>query len=173
MHAAERDKNSSTARLLELTLDRCNIFLVGRPEAPFKGLPEVEPNVERLLLFPDASAPELTPEYRKTLKDKIELIVPDGTWQQAKRIFQRNESLYSLKRVRIPSAKTEYRLRRNVHPGTLCTAEAVAYALGTLDGVDIQDQILNLFREMSRRILFGRKSSKAYKSGNLGPIPTI
>lgn len=167
MHAAERDKNSSTARLLSLMLKNCSIHQVGRPDTPFRGLPTSEPDVESLLLFPDASAPELSSEYCLELGKRIQLVVPDGTWSQAKRIFQRNESLYKLRRVRIPPAQTEYCLRRNIHPGTLCTAEAVAYALGIIEGLEVQNKILEGFREMSNRVLWGRKSSKAFKSGML------
>ena len=165
MHSAERYKTSGTARLLELLLSNSTVYQVGLKDEPFTALLPDRAGTKRLLLFPDPSAPELTESYCKELGENLHLIIPDGTWPQAKRIARHKERLGDPINVRIAPAQTEYRLRRNLRSGTLCTAEAVAYALGALEGQLVEDKILELFREMTRRIISTRRSWRAYLVG--------
>lgn len=163
MHAAERYKTSSTARLLELLLPSTTVHLVGLKDAPFSGLQGDYSDYQGLLLFPDQSAQELTREYCSGLSKKIHLIVPDGTWSQARKIARKSERLGEVQSIKIPPAVSEYRLRKNVHAGTVCTAEAVAYALGIIEGDQVENKILELFRKMTQALLQSRRSWCAAK----------
>ena len=57
-------------------------------------------------------------------------IVIDGTWQQARKIYNRSPYLHALPTVALePDGPSIYTLRRNQIGGGLCTAEAVACLL--------------------------------------------
>ena len=82
------------------------------------------------------------------------LLVPDGSWSQARKLVQRDALLVSGEPVRLPSVgSSRYRLRRNVRPGTLCTLEAVAAALAILEGPEVEATMLEAFETFQRRSL--------------------
>ncbi len=57
-------------------------------------------------------------------------VVIDGTWQQARKIYNRSPYLHALPTIALqPSEPSVYTLRRNQIDGGLCTAEAVACLL--------------------------------------------
>lgn len=64
-----------------------------------------------------------------------QLIVLDGTWSKAKRIFFENPWLHSLPHYRLPTLQeSRYgRLRREPKPGFLSTVESIVYALQLLE----------------------------------------
>lgn len=170
MHASERSKTSSTARLLELVLPDCQIIRVGvRGAAPGLDL-KLSSNRTPLLLFPDASAPVLTRDFLKTLVSPPMLVVPDGTWRQAKRIAHRQPELLALRRVQLPpQPPSNYRLRRQGREGGVCTAEAVARALGVTDGAQVETALLEALDQMVARIMWSRTSSQAYPPTSVLP----
>jgi DTW domain-containing protein YfiP len=85
------------------------------------------------LLFPGDGA---QPASRLRADPPRVLLVPDGTWHQAERMLAESPSLASLPRLRIdPSRPSGYgRLRREPAAHCLSTVEAVAEALGDLEG---------------------------------------
>jgi DTW domain-containing protein YfiP len=95
------------------------------------------------VLFPSEEAVSLQEAKARGLRS---LIVPDGTWTQAKRMARRDPSCVGLPHVRLEvSAPSRYRLRRNARPDGLCTFEAIAEALRALDHEDIADAMLLAF----------------------------
>jgi DTW domain-containing protein YfiP len=63
------------------------------------------------------------------------LVVVDGTWSTAKKLVERNAVLRGLPRVRItPAQPSRYRIRREPRAECLSTVEAIACALGLLEG---------------------------------------
>ncbi|WP_319004927.1 tRNA-uridine aminocarboxypropyltransferase [Microbulbifer aggregans] len=57
-------------------------------------------------------------------------ILLDGTWQEARKMYNRSPYLQSVSRVSLGSAQSSrYRLRRNQKAGGLCTAECVVEIL--------------------------------------------
>ena len=102
-----------------------------------------EPRVRELLagpgtalLFPDlgpegeARAPAVQAQSPETL------IVIDATWPQATKMLRENPALAALPRVALaPAQASGYgELRREPGPGHLSTIEAIALALGQLEG---------------------------------------
>jgi tRNA-uridine aminocarboxypropyltransferase len=78
------------------------------------------------------------------------LIVPDGTWSQARRIERRWFAAAALPRIELHGAwPSVYGLRRG-RPG-LCTFEATALALGLLGEVALAQTLLDRFAEWARR----------------------
>lgn len=125
---------------------------------------ELAPPYEPLVLYPEAGCKELSPSDSETPKT---LIVPDGTWTQAKRILHRREELWRIPRRQLPAGpRSSYTLRRNQAPEGMCTAEAVARALGVLEGKDtgasVQSRIEAAVNLMVERVTWSRKTSKLF-----------
>jgi DTW domain-containing protein YfiP len=163
MHVAERERVSNTVRLLELLVPQTEVVLYGKLGEPFTGLPPLpsKSQRQRYLLFPESSAHELTPEFVAKHPHGIELVVPDGTWSQAKRLAHRAPGVQTLPRVTFtPQSESAYVLRRNKRPGGLCTLEAIAAALRILEGASgehVSEMLLKEFDRFIARILWGRR----------------
>jgi DTW domain-containing protein YfiP len=122
------------------------------------------------LLFPhpsavplDAFAPDGAP---------VALVVPDGTWSQAARARSRLAPALALPCVTLPTggaddAGSPGRLRTPTRPGRLATLEALARALGVLEGPAIEAELLRVYRVMTDRTLWtnGRLSRDAVTGG--------
>ncbi len=79
------------------------------------------------------------------------LLVPDGTWSQARRIAQREPDARGAELVRLPPGPpTRYGLRRNPREGTVSTFEAVARALGVLEGAEGAELAARLLETFDR-----------------------
>jgi len=107
------------------------------------------------LLFPAPEARELdqlAPEDRPGT-----LIVPDGTWSQASRARNRIPGLGAITCVRLAeNLISAYRLRRDRRPGRLSTLEAIAHALGALEGLEglaVKEALLAVHRAAVERTL--------------------
>ncbi len=99
-----------------------------------------------VVLFPSINARPLEPG------EKIDtLIVADGTWSQARRIVRREEAIAVLPRVTIPPVGPSlYGLRGNQRKGGLATMEAIAHAIGILEGEAAAAPLHALFARMVR-----------------------
>lgn len=99
-----------------------------------------------LYLYPSDDSIELTTDLLKDFKRPINLIIPDGTWRQAKKIQRREPLLNDIQAVRIsPSHKSIYPLRRQKFDEGLCTYEAMAEALKIIEGEDAYQKVMNNF----------------------------
>lgn len=148
VHFLEWQKTTTTSALLRLVLENAEVRLRGVVERPFEGDDLVaDPTRRPVLLYPspDAIAIDALPRDRP-----ITLIVPDGTWRQARKVRLREPAFEDLVCVTLPEGTpSQYRVRRNTR-GTfaLSTAEAVARALGILEGQVVEDAVLRPFERM-------------------------
>jgi len=123
----------------------------GEPSEPF----EWDGGVQPLLLFPAEDAVPLTQFADSPLP--ISLVVPDGTWRQAFKVRTRVPGLLGIPCVTLPAGvPTCYRLRTETHDRGLGTMEAIARAMGILEGVHIQDALERVFLAMVERTLWLR-----------------
>lgn len=109
------------------------VFFGDRPWAASGGSdssPEAAGSVALLFPGPGAQDPaQLPPGAIKTL------IVIDGTWAQARKVYKHNPGLQQLPRLGItPERPGNYRIRREPAAECLATIEALAQALGVLEG---------------------------------------
>jgi DTW domain-containing protein YfiP len=146
----EHRKSTNTGRLVVLGLQGAEIRLHGERDAPpHPPLPEGR----RLLLFPRPEARELTPEDGRG--GPVVLLVPDGNWNQARRLARRDPDARDAEPVRLPPGlPSRYGLRRSPQEGTVCTLEAVARALAVLEDNGVARHlldILDVFVERTRR----------------------
>jgi DTW domain-containing protein YfiP len=108
---------------------------------------------QRLILFPHPSATPLS-EWRGR-SEPIVLLVPDGTWRQAARTRSRlAPDPRAIPCVSLPAADDRRRMRAASRPGRLATMEAVAQALGILDGPEVEVELLRVYRIMTERTLW-------------------
>lgn len=114
----------------------------GEASEPFAARAGTRP----VLLFPAEDAVSLD-----TLVEgpPVTLVVPDGTWRQAQRVRARVPGLAEVPcAVLPPGPPTRYRLRSEPREGGLATMEAIARALGLLEGPAVQAAIERVFEAM-------------------------
>lgn len=113
-----------------------------------------------LMLFPSDDARVLTAADGPCL-----LVVPDGTWRQARKLRARTPGLSTLPCVTLPGAAdgalpTTYRLRTEGRSDGLATFEAIARAFAILEGQErgpiVEAALLDVFRKMVDRTLWLR-----------------
>ena len=115
------------------------------------------PDREAILLYPTEDAVELTPDWVRDVGKPVTLIVPDGTWGQAAKVAKRELFLKDVPRVKLsPGRASRYALRRGFREGGLATFEAIAMALGVLEGPEVEDRMEQLFDLMVHRTLQSR-----------------
>ena len=85
-----------------------------------------------VLLWPGPDAQDLA---TSPPEGPITLFVVDGTWSTAKKMITENPKIAALPRYAIaPATPSEYRIRREPRAECLSTIEAIAAALGVLEG---------------------------------------
>jgi DTW domain-containing protein YfiP len=152
VHQLELRKPTNTGRLAARCLAGSTVVVRGggEPADPSAAWADA---VTPLVLFPDAEAEPL--ERWRDHAHPLTLIVPDGTWRQAARARRRIAGLANIPCASLPpSAPSLYRLRRASRPGWLSTLEAIARALGILEGPEVEAALLHILRVMVDRTLW-------------------
>jgi DTW domain-containing protein YfiP len=114
-------------------------------------------DTQGLVLYPSADSHELKQDYFSLIIKPITLVVLDGNWNQASKMAKREPALCGLPRVHLPPGPlSTFRLRTQSAPERVCTFEAVARALGVIEGIEIQRQLEAFFDVMVERMLWAR-----------------
>ena len=157
MHRREAVTSSNTGRLAARVLEGASVRVRGALREEMESDPEPLPPGRRLVLFPAAAARLLTAE--DAAGEGVVLLVPDGTWAQARRLLRRDDLFAGAEVVTLPPAgPSRYGLRRHAREGSVCTLEAVGRALGVLEGGDIEERlaaVLERFVARSRQARTG------------------
>jgi DTW domain-containing protein YfiP len=172
MHAQERHKPSNTGRLALLCLPNSEVRYRGLPDGTplsLEGLVCDEYESWMLHLGPDSE--EISSELVARTTKPVRLLVLDGNWSQASRLGSKLcRQLPTVKHVKLSATKPSmYRLRSEHHPDGMATFEAIARALGYLEGAEVQEKMERLFRIMTDRVLWTR--GKLSAEDVLGGIP--
>lgn len=133
-HLNEARRRTNSARIAALGLANCE--LLDRREK-FDRI-EFEPPPGAWVLFPNAPPP------MEGQKPPDVLIVLDGTWREAKRMFARVPALQLLPRLSLPPPPPTPRLRVPPAYG-MATLECIAYAVGLLEGEEKSKPLHDLF----------------------------
>lgn len=169
LHQLEAAKTTNTGALASKCLENSALVYRGRapdgsPADPLEDQLSIE--AEPLLLYPHSSATPLS-AWRGTTKP-VTLFVPDGTWPQAVRTCRRLRARVEIPCVSLPApAIAVDRLRNSGSPDRLATLEAVALALGILEGPAVCDALMRVYRIMTERTLWtnGRVSATDVTGG--------
>ncbi|MEI9954073.1 MAG: tRNA-uridine aminocarboxypropyltransferase [Pseudomonadota bacterium] len=131
-HPRETDVPINTARIAELSLSNSTLHVgvdFARDETLRAALSD--PAAPPVLLYPSADAKDLALEAPP---GPVTLVVIDGTWWQASKVFKQNPFLRALPRYGLaPSEQSRYRIRREPAAHCLSTIEALEAALSVLE----------------------------------------
>jgi DTW domain-containing protein len=131
-HPRESDVPINTARLVELQLERAELHVgIRLGEVPELRARLDDPGAPPILLYPGEGARDLA---EAPPPGPVTLVVLDGTWWQAKKLFQHNPELARLPRYGLsPTAPSRYRIRREPALHCISTIEAIGEALALLE----------------------------------------
>ena len=157
LHRRETHKPPNTGRLAELSMEGTRRFVRGHQDAPVDLREVLDVRRRTWRLFPREDA-QVVPSAMVEEDDRpITLVVPDGTWPQARRCVRREPVLAALPCVLPPpGAPTRYRLRKEHVEGGLATFEAIARVLGVVEGEAVQARLEAWFEAMVERMLARR-----------------
>jgi hypothetical protein len=130
-HPHERTHPFGTARLCTLSLPNCRLH-VAHPDRSGSLLCPVAVPAGAAVLYPHPHAQDLG-EVPASERPPA-LVVLDGTWAHARRLYRHNPWLSALRHVRLcPAQPSRYRIRREPRPECVSTVEAVVAALQILE----------------------------------------
>lgn len=126
-HPREQFHPIGTARIARLGLEQVEVDVRHRDRSgPPRGFPE-----GAALLYPGETARDLA-----TLGEQppTALVLLDGTWPHARRLFRDNPWLHGLARYGLmPPEPSRYRIRKEPAPQCVSTIESVVYALSLIE----------------------------------------
>jgi DTW domain-containing protein YfiP len=132
--------------------ENAEVVIRGRMNEPFDSSPVLSKTGRALFLYPHEDALELNEDFKVKYPGPYHLIVPDGNWQQARKVKQRESGFNSLPAVKLPHGIiSEYGLRKAIHPEWVSTYEAMAHSLGILESVEIKNRLMDFFRIWVKR----------------------
>ncbi len=154
IHKLEARKPTNTGQLAAECVLGSRVVLRGGQGADLDAEPLAVPGTRPVLLFPHEDATDLREHVGGA---PLTLIVPDGTWRQASKVRRRVAGLEGVPCARLPPGPpSRYLLRFESHDDGLATHEAVARALGILEGPDVEEAMMRVFRAMVDRALWSR-----------------
>lgn len=149
IHQKEKFLPSNTVNLLKRNFPHLETYTRGAPDGESCHF-EVSKDHYPLFLFPDENAVALTPEFISRIHRPIQLIIPDGTWRQARKIHRRMPSMQSVQTIKIVgNYKSLYTLRKQKFEYGLSTYEAVAKALEVIESPQLACEMLEQFKIMN------------------------
>jgi DTW domain-containing protein len=145
-HSREFEKRSNTGRVVVEVLGRtAEQVRWDRVHPPDRLVEEIEAGGVALI-YPggaDATGNDLT--------GIRQIILIDGTWQEARKIHQRSPYLHKLRRVCLKTAeKSVYSLRKNQKESGLCTAECVIEILRSTGDISQAERLQERFLTVNR-----------------------
>jgi len=169
MHYGEAKTSSNTGRLAHRLLSRSQIVIRGESGRSLQESEMNQPGTDAYVLFPSADAIEITPEWVDTFKRPAHLIVPDGNWNQAKKVLKREPTLAGAQPVKLPPGPpSRYRLREAPREEAVCTMEAIARALAIFEGKErgpeVEAHLMAAFDKMVERVLWSRGHLKTHEA---------
>ncbi len=119
-----------------------------RTEAPKKLLEDIQnTKKESLVIFPSQNSIPLESYLEKSPEGPKQLILLDGTWKQARKIYNLSPYLNTLPTCSIsPKGRTEYLLRRQKKDYGLSTLESIVEVLRILGEVETARKLRAYFR---------------------------
>ena len=160
IHRKEKFLPSNTANLLARNFpNNIKMLTQGEPDPNKRQEFKFTDGHYPLFLYPDENAIELNQKLLNDIASPIELIIPDGTWRQARKMKRRIPNLSSVISVKLTGDfQSSYSLRKQKYDNGLCTYEAAAKALGIIEGKELEKKMLKQFEVMNNRF----KASRPY-----------
>ena len=161
IHRKELKRTTNTGQLALQALLNSEMKVRGAINEPLDLTEVLNSNYFPLLFYPSENAVELTADFVSKIQKPILLIVPDGNWRQASKVNTRHPELKDVTRVMISSKNSaDQHLRKESTEYGMATLQAIAYALGAIEGESIQNELLKLYELKLQRTLIGRGELK-------------
>lgn len=149
-HPHEMDKPLGTARILSLSLANSQV-LVGEDFSQSDELNALlaEPNVQHYVLFPNDSSQSAAALKTCPHEEKVRVILLDGTWRKAYKMWQLSNNLHELPSLHLPDDLVgNYRIRKAPNENSLSTVEAGYHILSVLESQSDFTPLLTAFEHM-------------------------
>ncbi len=146
-HPKETHHPMNTARIAEIGFRNCQIF-VGEDFSDNRDLKEILSQKKCALLFPGKNAVNASELTEQDMPEMM--IILDGTWRKARKIFHCNPVLQALPSIFLDHNLTsDYRIRKVPSPEALSTIEAAVVLLRQIDkNKSVHQSLLNAFDKM-------------------------
>jgi len=155
MQRTEFNFLSNTGRFIPKILPNTEIRFRGTvDQVPLNTKKMIQRDTQPFVLFPAGNAELLTGAFVAKLTKPMTLIIPDGNWRQASKMVKRVEDLHDIPKVILPNDKpSTYRLRISPREEGVCTYEAIARAMGIIEGKEVQQEMEAFFDKFVNRVL--------------------
>lgn len=152
-HPAEEKRCLRTAPMLQrgLAEGKCLVFRGKKfPQNKHEGLADILRMSNTILLYPSKDAVDLeTVPKVGSEENGYNIVIIDGTWPQAKGIYNNAPILHGIKQVKLlVKNKSEYVIRSQPTDGCLSTLETATEALSVLESVDYRSTLLQPLRAL-------------------------
>jgi DTW domain-containing protein YfiP len=157
IHHRELSRSSNTGLLAHQSLVNSEVRVRGEGRETLDLSDLLSSPYRTLLFYPSAGALELDRELVCQDSRPIQLIVPDGTWRQARKIHSRHPELKNIPRVKIsaPNHGT-FQMRAQSRPERMATLQAIACALRIIEGDLVAARLMKLYRSRVDRTMRAR-----------------
>ncbi|MCW8834441.1 MAG: DTW domain-containing protein [Colwellia sp.] len=173
-HPNEVDHSKGTVALLTRSLKHCQI-IVGENFTNNEELATVLAQYQALLLYPSEDAKVLAFQANGMINIENSskahcLVILDGTWKKAYKMFMLSENLQRLPQVCLPESLAnngQYLIRKVAKANALSSLEACCYALALLEGnnnslaLKRYQPLLNKFAQFNQFQLSFRHNKKS------------
>ena len=145
-HSEELKKNSGTGKIVKEVLgDECEIVVWSRV-APNEAILKLSPSNTLLIYLCENEQQRYCGEINPSIDG---IIIIDGTWQQARKIYNQSPYLQKFKHYEVQGIKSVYSKRRNQKDIGLCTAEVAIHLLTEYEH-PAASVLLNRFNEFNQ-----------------------
>lgn len=157
IHNSELRRTTNTGTLAVKALTNSELLIRGKINEPLDLSQTLSQNYRSVLFYPCEDAVDLSAEFISQSSLPIHLIVPDGNWRQASKVHYRHNEIKHLPRVMIKTENTEtHHLRAESSKEGMATLQAIAHAMGIIEGENIKNELLKLYNIKLERTLLGR-----------------
>lgn len=162
VHAKELKRTTNTGRLAIRCLVNSEMKVRGADREVLDLSPLLSDQYRSVLFYPCEGAKELDQEFLSEDPRPVQLFVPDGNWRQASKVHYRHHELRDLPRVMISSPnESPYHMRAENTKEGMATLQAIAEALGVIEGPEIREALMRVYQAKLERTLLGRGVLKA------------
>ncbi|MEZ8691293.1 DTW domain-containing protein [Vibrio splendidus] len=147
-HPSEEHRPMGTARILSLSLNN-SVTLVGEDFSDNEQLNVflADEQYQHVILYPSENS--VSVESATCPSKKLRVILLDGTWKKAFKMWQVSSNLHALSTVHLPKdLKGNYRIRKAPSENSLSTVEAGYHLLSLLESNGDFSPLLTAFDQM-------------------------
>lgn len=157
IHSKELKRTTNTGRLAAKALSNSEVRIRGKEHEALDLSDLLSPSYRTFLFYPSDNALELNYELVSSSSLPIQLIVPDGNWRQASKVHYRHHELNHIPRVKISTPNPAgLHMRAETNESGMATLEAIAYALGIIEGDSVKRELMDFYQRKLEQTLKGR-----------------